>query len=765
MGKTLLIVESPTKARTIGKYLGPDYEVKASVGHVRDLPPNEFGIEISGDRFEPHYVPLKGKGKIISELKKAAKKADRILLAPDPDREGEAIAWHIAHELGKDKPVERVLFHEVTRKAIEQALREPLAINENKVNAQQSRRILDRLVGYKISPLLWKTVRRGLSAGRVQSVAVRLVCDREAEIRAFVPVEYWSITAHLEGSQPPPFEAKLYQIDGKKAEVGDRETAEKITSEVGKSDCRVVGIEQKERQRRPTPPFITSKMQQEAARKLGFSAKKTMRVAQQLYEGVELGESGPVGLITYMRTDSVRVADSALAECRECIEKQFGPEYLPARPNVYKNRSASQDAHEAIRPTSAKLVPKEIEKYLDRDQFRLYNLIWSRFVSSQMAPARYYQTTVTIAAGERYRFRAVGRRRLFDGFLALYEEGRDNGNEEKAAETELPHLEKGELLKLDKVVPKQHFTQPPPRFTESTLVKELEERGIGRPSTYAAIMSTIQDRGYVELREKRFYPTDLGELVTELLKKSFPEILDVSFTAGMEADLDKVEEGKRDWQALLADFYRPFAAQLENALETMRDAKKAGEEVTDEICEKCGANMVVKWGRNGRFLACPNFPECKNTRDLGSNGEVESLGESPADAGSCPECGSPLKLRNGRYGRFISCSNYPECKYTSSVGTGIACPEEGCDGELVEKKSRKGKIFYACNRYPKCKFAIWDKPYPMACPQCDYPFLVEKPARGNASATVLRCPRKDCNYETKLPVPSAGPAENGKPEA
>jgi DNA topoisomerase-1 len=757
MGKTLLIVESPTKARTIGKYLGSGYEVKASVGHVRDLPPNEFGIEIQDSRFEPHYVPLKGKGRIIRELKQAAKKADRILLAPDPDREGEAIAWHIAHELGESRPVQRVLFHEVTRKAIEEALQHPLMINENKVNAQQARRILDRLVGYKISPLLWKTVRRGLSAGRVQSVAVRLVCDREAEIRAFKPVEYWSITAHLEGSKPPPFTARLHQIGTKKAEIGDQASADSIVAAVKAGEWRVAAIEQKERRRKPAPPFITSKLQQEAARKLGFSAKKTMLVAQQLYEGIELG-SGPVGLITYMRTDSVRVADSALAECRDCILKQFGSEYLPSKPNAYKNRSASQDAHEAIRPTSASLTPNEVKPFLETDQFRLYNLIWSRFVSSQMNPARYYQTTVTIAAGDEFQFRAVGRRRLFDGFLALYEEGTDNGGGENTAESELPPLQQGEILQLKEIVPKQHFTQPPPRFSESSLVKELEERGIGRPSTYAAIMSTIQDRGYVELRDKRFYPTELGELVTELLKKSFPEILDISFTAGMEASLDKVEEGKRDWQALLADFYKPFAAQLESALETMREAKKAGEETTDEICEKCGANMVVKWGRNGRFLACPNFPDCRNTRDLGETENGNGADESPIETGDCPECGSPLKLRNGRFGRFISCSNYPECKYTRSVGTGIACPEEGCDGELVEKKSRKGKIFYACNRYPQCKFAIWDKPYPMACPQCDYPFLVEKTARNGGDKT-LRCPQKGCNYSTKLPAPVKLPPE------
>ena len=750
MGYTLLIVESPTKAKTIGKYLGSEYIVKASVGHVRDLPANEFGIEIEGDHFEPSYVPLKGKGKIISELKKAARKADRILLAPDPDREGEAIAWHIAHELGKGKPVQRVLFHEVTKSAIQKALQNPLAIDENKVNAQQSRRILDRLVGYKISPLLWKTVRRGLSAGRVQSVAVRLVCDREVEIKAFVPVEYWSITTTLEGSVPPPFEARLHLVDGEKAEVGDQQTADRIVSDLQSSSCKISKIEQKERQRRPTPPFITSKLQQEAARKLGFSAKKTMMVAQQLYEGIELGSSGPVGLITYMRTDSVRVADSAVAECRDCIVAQFGKEYLPGKPQSYRNKNASQDAHEAIRPTSVEHAPKEIESYLGRDQFRLYSLIWKRFVASQMNPARYYQTTVSIMAGESYQLRAVGRRQLFDGFLVVYEEGRDNGAEEKAAETELPALSEGEILNLKDILPKQHFTQPPPRFTESTLVKELEEKGIGRPSTYASIMSTIQDRGYVELQEKRFYPTDLGGLVTELLKKIFPDILNVSFTARMEADLDKVEEGERDWQALLADFYRPFAAQLDTALVTMRDAKKASEEVTDDICDKCGTNMVVKWGRNGRFVACPNYPECKNTKDLGTNGGENGEAELPADVGQCPKCGSPLQLRNGRYGRFISCSTYPECKYTSSVGTGVACPQEGCDGDLVEKKSRKGKIFYACNRYPKCTYAIWDKPYPLSCPRCDHPFLVEKKRREEGDK-ILRCPQKGCNYETKVP--------------
>ncbi|MBN2808063.1 MAG: type I DNA topoisomerase [Deltaproteobacteria bacterium] len=751
MSQTLLIVESPTKAKTIGKYLGPEYVVKASVGHVRDLPANELGIAIEGDHFEPCYVPLKGKGKIISELKKAARKADRILLAPDPDREGEAIAWHIAHELGESKPIQRVLFHEVTKSAILKALQEPLAIDINKVNAQQSRRILDRMVGYKISPLLWKTVRRGLSAGRVQSVAVRLVCDREAEIKAFTPVEYWSITTLLAGAVPPPFEARLHQIDGEKAEVGDQETADKIVADLQNAAFKISKIEQKERQRRPTPPFITSKLQQEAARKLGFSAKKTMMVAQQLYEGIELGTAGAVGLITYMRTDSVRVADSAVAECRDCILAQFGKEYLPEKLPVYQNKNASQDAHEAIRPTSVGYLPQDIESYLNRDQFRLYSLIWRRFVASQMNPARYYQTTVSIMAGERYQLRAVGRRQLFDGFLIVYEEGRDNNGEDKAEDTELPFLSEAEILNLDKILPRQHFTQPPPRFTESTLVKELEEKGIGRPSTYASIMSTIQERGYVEIQEKRFYPTDLGVLVTDLLKKTFPDILNVSFTALMEADLDRVEEGGRDWQALLADFYRPFSALLDTALLTMRDAKKAGEEVTDEICEKCGTNMVVKWGRNGRFLACPNYPECKNTRDLGSAGESGGDAELPGDAGRCPECGSPLQLRNGRYGRFVSCSTYPECKYTSSVGTGVACPQDGCDGELVEKKSRKGKLFYACNRYPQCTFAIWDKPYPMACPRCEHPFLVEKKSRGGADK-VLRCPQKGCNYETKVPV-------------
>ena len=751
MGQTLLIVESPTKAKTIGKYLGSEYIVKASVGHVRDLPTKELGIEIKDDHFEPHYVPMKGKGKIISELKKAARKADKILLAPDPDREGEAIAWHIAQELGDKKPIQRVLFHEVTKSAIQKALREPLEININKVNAQQSRRILDRMVGYKISPLLWQTVRRGLSAGRVQSVAVRLVCERESEIKAFVPVEYWSITTTLEGETPPSFTAKLHQIDAKKAVVSDQESADRIVADLKQLTCKISKIEKKERKRRPTPPFITSKLQQEAARKLGFSAKKTMMVAQQLYEGIELGTEGPIGLITYMRTDSVRVADSAVSECREQIGNLFGQDYLPAKVQFYPNKNASQDAHEAIRPTSVTYVPNEIKGFLGKDQFNLYSLIWKRFVASQMNPARYYQTTVSIMAGDNYQLRAVGRHQLFDGFLIVYEEGRDSNGDENGSDTELPALNEGEILTLKDILPKQHFTQPPPRFTESTLVKELEEKGIGRPSTYASIMSTIQDRGYVELQEKRFYPTDLGELVTDLLRQSFPDILNVSFTARMESDLDKVEEGTRDWQALLADFYRPFAAQLDTALETMREAKKAGEEVTDEICDKCGANMVVKWGRNGRFIACPNFPECKNTKDLNEVGEGNGDNRELVDVGNCPECGKPLQLRNGRFGRFISCSNYPECKYTSSVSTGVACPQKGCDGELVEKKSRKGKLFYACNRYPKCTYAIWDKPYPLACPDCDFPFLVEKKGQA-AGDKLLRCPQKGCNYQAKVPI-------------
>ncbi|MBN2231509.1 MAG: type I DNA topoisomerase [Deltaproteobacteria bacterium] len=751
MSKSLLIVESPAKARTIKKYLGARFDVKASVGHVKDLPKKELGIDFDGERFEPHYVTIRGKGKVLGELKKAAQYADVVYLAPDPDREGEAIAWHIAAELGRSNEVYRVLFHEITPQAIRTAIEHPLSIDEDKVNAQQTRRILDRLVGYKISPLLWQTVRRGLSAGRVQSVAVRLICDREAEIRAFEPQEYWSIEALLAAGEPPLFTARLHAVEGKKAEVKNAEEARIIADESAGECFTVAACEQKKRQRRPQPPFITSKLQQEAARKLGFSARKTMLIAQQLYEGVELGDAGPTGLITYMRTDSVRVADVALDDCRAYIDRRFGAEYVPAKAARYRNKNAAQDAHEAIRPTSMDLEPDGLANYLDRDQLRLYRLIWSRFVASQMTPARYYQTTVDIAAGPRYTYRAVGRRLLFDGFLALYEEGVD-GAAADDKDTILPPLEEGDILKLESLDQKQHFTQPPPRFTESSLVKELEEKGIGRPSTYAAILSTIQDRGYAELRERKFYPTDLGELVTGMLVKSFADILDVSFTAQMEEKLDRVEEGKQDWQTLLRDFYGPFMQRVEEALPAMREAKRQEQE-TEEICEKCGARMVIKWGRNGKFLACPNYPECRNTRNLDENGQPAPTDELTAEErdklGVCPECGSPLTVRTGRFGRFIACSRYPECRYTRSIGTGIPCPEEGCDGEIVQKTSKKGKTFYACSRYPTCNYALWDRPYPLTCPLCGHPFLVEKASRNRAG--YLRCPRKGCGYKAELP--------------
>ena len=755
MGKSLLIVESPAKARTIKKYLGKGFDVKASVGHVKDLPKKELGIEISdeGD-FAPHYVTIRGKGKVISDLKKAAKSADAVYLAPDPDREGEAIAWHIARELGRKEGVYRVLFHEITPQAIKEALKKPLAIDEDRVNAQQSRRILDRLVGYKISPLLWKTVRRGLSAGRVQSVAVRLVCDREAEILAFKPEEYWHIDATLAGPQPPVFSARLHAIGGKKAVVGNQEQADGIVNDVSTAPFTVAKCEQKKRKRNPLPPFITSKLQQEASRKLNFSAKKTMMVAQQLYEGVELGAAGPTGLITYMRTDSVRVSESALKDCRAYIKTCFGDDYLPARAIHYKNKNNAQDAHEAIRPTSMEYDPDQIANFLTAEQLKLYRLIWNRFAASQMAPAEYFQTVVDIKSGENYFFRAVGRRQTFAGFLALYEVGRDNGNGKdngKEQDRELPPLAVGDVLKLEKIEPSQHFTQPPPRFTESTLVKELEEKGIGRPSTYATILSTIQDREYVELKEKKFSPTDLGLLVTELLKKSFPDILDAGFTAQMEDNLDQVEEGKYDWQLLLKNFYQPFEKRLTAAVETMKEVRKQ-EEVTDEICEKCGAQMVIKWGRNGKFLACPNYPECKNTRNLASKeapADPELSPEKIEQLGKCPECGSDLAIKNGRFGRFIACSHYPECKYTRSIGTGIDCPVEGCSGEIVEKKSRKGKIFYSCSRYPDCKYALWNKPYPMTCPDCGHPFLVEKTSKSRGH--YLQCPQKECSYSADLP--------------
>ncbi len=820
MGKLLVIVESPAKARTIYKYLGSNFTVKASIGHIKDLPPKKLGVNIEKN-FAPEYVTIRGKGKVIQELKAAARQADTIYLAPDPDREGEAICWHIAEELKKSKDITnniyRVMFNEVTKKAISEAIKRPGPIDNNKVDAQQARRILDRLVGYKISPLLWKKVQKGLSAGRVQSVALRLICEREKEIRAFVPEEYWSITARLSGKNPPPFEAKLIKIQGKKAKIPNEEKATEITNELKQLQYIVENVIKKESRKNPVAPFTTSTLQQEAARKLRFAAQKTMKLAQKLYEGLEVGEEGPVGLITYMRTDSTRISDEALEEVRAYISEKYGKEYLPTKPHSYKTQKAAQEAHEAIRPTSVLREPDKMKPYLSGDELRLYTLIWKRLVASQMKPAVLDVTTIDVKAGI-YLFRATGSVIKFLGFMKLYIEGtdeqdeqeKDNGNAKgQEREVLLPLLEKGELLNLLALIPKQHFTQPPPRYTEASLVKELEKKGIGRPSTYATILSTLEGRQYVTKEDRKFIPSDLGMLVTDLLVENFPKILDVGFTADLEAQLDKIEEGKLHWIKSLRDFYQPFSQELERAAKEMRNVKKEQEEPTDETCEKCGASMVIKVGRYGKFLACSAFPKCRNTKPFEGQSSSDTLSNPSTEAKEhnetsemCEKCGKPMVLKRGRYGtflactgypeckntkkivqakngetiikktvvtdekcekcganlvvrkgpygKFLSCSNYPKCKFVKPIGTSVKCPEKECDGELVQKRTKSGKTFYSCSNYPKCKFSLWYKPIPKPCPTCRAPFLVEKWDK-EAEKTFIACYNDQCDY-TELSV-------------
>ncbi|TMA11474.1 MAG: type I DNA topoisomerase [Deltaproteobacteria bacterium] len=752
--KNLVIVESPAKARTLEKYLGREFQVKASVGHIVDLPKSKLGVDIKKG-FVPDFRMIQAKKKVVDEIKKAAKGKENIYLASDPDREGEAIAWHVADLIGKDHGrFHRVLINEITRKAVQEAIAHPHKLDRKKFEAQVARRILDRLVGYQISPILWKKVRRGLSAGRVQSVAVRLVCEREKEIRAFVPQEYWSLTALLEGRVGPSFEGRLVQwqgekIDNKEFRIENEEMVRGITRSLEGLPWSITEVEKKERRRFPTPPFVTSKLQQEAARKLGFQPRHTMQVAQRLYEGVELGPEGAVGLITYMRTDSTRISAEALQEARRFIQGQYGDKYLPEKPVVYRSKKGAQDAHEAIRPTSLSYAPERVRKYLRRDAFALYSLIWDRFVASQMTPALFDQTAFDIRVGEAL-FRATGQQLKFDGFMRIYIEGQDEEDEEK--ETSLPELEAGEVLRLLGLEPRQHFTQPPPRYSQATLIKELDENGIGRPSTYAQIMSNIVEREYVAADEKRhLMPTELGFLVTDLLVGSFPDILNVEFTAGMENVLDKVEEGKEDWQKAMKRFYASFSRDLKKAEAEMRDVKR--EEVpTDIPCEKCGAMMVVKWGRNGQFLACPRYPECKNTKNFtrGPNGDVQVVEEVEVDE-TCEQCGRPMQIRWGKYGRFLGCTGYPECKNMRSlekpVDLGVRCPE--CqEGNLQERKSRRGKIFYGCSRYPDCKFATWDRPVAEKCPQCGEPVLVEKVTK--RSGRVRYCRKKECGYKVQL---------------
>ena len=769
----LVIVESPAKAKTIKKYLGRGYVVKASVGHVKDLPRKKMGIDIKHG-FRPEYVVIETKKKVLSEIKAAAALAGRVLLAPDPDREGEAIAWHIAEEVRADNPnIQRVLFNEITKKAVAEAIGKPIALDVKKFESQQARRILDRLVGYEISPVLWTKVRRGLSAGRVQSVAVRLVVEREGEIKAFKPQEYWTVEATVEGPNPPPFTVKATKLDGKKLEMVHEGQARDVVDIMRAATLKVSSVERKERRKNPAPPFITSKLQQEASSKLRFSPKRTMGLAQRLYEGVEMGDEGPIGLITYMRTDSTRLSDDAVTEARAYIGTKYGPTFLPAEPVVYKTKKSAQDAHEAIRPTSLKYDPETVralwaggkgggrdERESD-DLLRLYTLIWNRFVACQMVPAVFDQTTIDVAA-DRAELRATGQVIKFAGFLEVYAETvEDAVNEDETAS--LPEIHEGDPVKLLDTKPEQHFTQPPPRFSEATLVKELEEKGIGRPSTYAAILSTIQDRGYVEKKEARLYPTELGEMVNSLLVKSFPEIVSTDFTAQMEEQLDLVEEGEANWVKLLGDFYKPFKVDLDRAKVEMRNLK-AEEKPTDEVCEKCGKPMVIKWGRNGHFLACTGYPECRNTKEFVRNADG-SLTVVPSTRPSdqiCPTCGSPMVVKRGRFGEFLACSKYPECKTTSPMSLGVDCPKPGCGGYLTEKRSRRGKTFFGCSNYSrtKCDFVSWDRPLPQACPKCGAKFVVQKMSK---AGTRIRCINEGCDYSSDPEAQEPAPAEGGTP--
>jgi len=760
LSKPLVIVESPTKEKALRKYIGKDYLVASTVGHIIDLPEKEIGIDVANN-FEPKYVTIPGKQKVIQGLKTAARNSEDIYLAADPDREGEAIAFHTADILKKKgRRFHRVLFHEITQKGVLEALAAPEPLNENKYKAQQARRILDRLVGYEISPVLWKKVKYGLSAGRVQSVAVRIICERERAIQAFETEEYWSITAMLEDGKPPAFAAKLVKKNGEKIKIPDQATADQVLVDLAKAAFVVDAVEKKTVKRNPWPPFTTSKLQQEAIRKLRFTAKKTMSVAQQLYEGLDLGAGEFVGLITYMRTDSVRISEDAAQEAQNLIRETFGKDYGLAKPRFFKNKNKVQDAHEAIRPTSVYHTPETVSRFLNKDQLALYQLIWKRFMASQMAQALINQNTVTIKAGD-YTFSATGSSILFPGFMALYrtadDEEQDSQNKDAAL---LPDLSEKTILSLIKIEPKQHFTLPPPRFSEASLVKELEENGIGRPSTYASILSTIRDKGYVDFIKSYFRPSELGFIVSDLLVENFPDVLSVGFTAKMENDLDLVETSEINALDVLSKFYETFEQRLASAAEHMLSVKGVGVP-TQSPCPVCGKLLHIKVGKNGPFLACVGYPECAYSRNYvrDEKGHVQALEPDfeAADGEVCDKCGKPMVVKQGKFGDFLACSGYPVCKNTRSMGvksssaslqaTGVKCPEKGCDGDLVQRTSKRGKIFYGCSRFPQCNFASWDKPVAEPCPQCGGPIMVEKETKKDGK--VIKCPVKECGFQVK----------------
>ncbi|MGD0135937.1 MAG: type I DNA topoisomerase [Bryobacteraceae bacterium] len=807
MAKSLVIVESPTKAKTIGKYLGKNFVVKASLGHVKDLPKKNLSVDVEKN-FEPHYEVIEGKKKLIAELKAAAKGMDSIYLAADPDREGEAICYHLQEELNGSKKGPkffRVMINEITANAVKKAFEKPGSVNLHIVDAQQARRVLDRLVGYKISPLLWDKVRRGLSAGRVQTVALRLIVDREREIRAFIKREYWTIDVQLNAKKPPVLTARFTKKNDEAIELADEGTTKSLLDQLDGSKYLVHSVGTKEKKRNPVPPFITSTLQQESSRKLRFSVKRTMMLAQRLYEGVELGAEGSVGLITYMRTDSTRVSADALEEVRGLIKDRYGAPFVPASPNVYKSKKDAQDAHEAIRPSSARRTPDDLAPYLQEDELKLYRLIWMRFVASQMTPAVFDQTTIDVAAkgkdGATYMFRATGSVPKFNGFLDVYKESKDEKDaDDEEEKNKLPLVTQGEELRFKSIEPEQHFTEPPPRFNEATLVKELESDGVGRPSTYASILSTIQEREYVKKEGGKFAPTELGFVVTDLLLENFKNLFDITYTARMEEELDEIEEGKIDWREAMSEFYERFQKDLEHAERHMTDIKRM-EEPTGEDCEKCGKPMVIKWGKFGKFIACTGYPECSNTRELPPDpasaeglteqdaeeycencgrvmvlkkgrfgqfyacsgypdckttkqiGGTQKKSDVPLDE-KCPQCGNNLVLKNGRFGEFTACSTYPKCKYVKQKTIGVPCPNCS-EGEVVERRSKKGKTFFGCNRYPDCDFVAWGKPLQEKCPDCGSSYLIEKWLK---AGPVAQCPNGECKFKKPLEKPVEVPA-------
>ena len=729
MAKRLVIVESPAKARTVHEYLGPDFLVKASMGHIRDLPRKELGIDIEHE-FKPEYEIIPEKKETVTELQKSAKECESVLLAADPDREGEAICWHLKILLEDfNENIKRVLFHEITKGAIGDAFSHIGELDQGKIEAQQARRLLDRLVGYLISPLLWKKIGRGLSAGRVQSIAMRLICEREKEIRDFIPEEFWTIAAELEASQPPSFKANLVKIDEKKTKIKDGKSADKIVSELRKTPFILEKVDVKEKKKNPAPPYITSTLQQDGFRLYHYPVRRTMMIAQRLYEGMEIGEQGLVGLITYIRTDSVRVSDEAVSGARKFIQDNYSKEYIPGKPRVYKNKRKAQDAHEAIRPTTFSLPPEAVQPYLKKEEYNLYRIIWNRFIASQMSSAQIEETVFDIRAGK-YQFQAKGEVIKFDGFLALTAK-------EKKEEEILPKVKAGEELKLIDLESKQNFTQAPPRFTEGTLVKELEARGVGRPSTYAPIISTLQNRVYVVKEKGKFIPTDLGLFVTDFLLENFSDLMEYEFTVRLEEELDRISEGELSWIDYLKSYYSLLDKDIQEA--TKVEGVKATGIPLEDVCPECGRQLVIKEGRYGRFKACSGYPDCEYRESLVKK-EVKPLEET------CPECGNQLVMRKGRYGIFVACSNYPECKYIKKEkkDTGIPCPQ-GCGGTIVRLKTRKGKIFFGCSKYPECDFATWDEPIHQPCPECGREFVLRKNLiRGTP---FLHCSNEECDYK------------------